>query len=143
MLRTWSAVILFSVLLMTASSAQNCGAVGQQLASTYREWQAALAANSEAATAYSACAENQAREHCHSETADKSQYSECLENQARPESQQAREHCQNTYSNLQFAKHNLQAAVSEYESWRQDSCVQQPGPAFGRIPPLGVWPPAE
>jgi len=122
MLQIGSAVVLLSVLLATATSAQDCGAVGQQLASTYRDWQSALDVNSEAEAAYSAC----------------------VENQARPENRHAREHCREMYSKLQLARHNLQAAVSEYENWRQVGiCVQQPGPSFGTIRPLGLWPPAE
>ncbi len=118
-----SALVLLSVLLATAASAQtypNCNAIGQQLASAYGQWQSALSANSEAAT----------------------EYSTCVQNQARPESQQAREQCKDKYSKLQSAKQDLEAAILEYESWRQNECVQQPD-TFGRIRPLGLWPPAK
>jgi hypothetical protein len=37
----------------------------------------------------------------------------------------------------------LQAAIADYESWRQDDCVQQPGTHFGTIRPLGSWPVAQ
>ena len=116
-----SALVLLSVSLATAASAQtypNCNAVGQQLASAYGQWQSALSANSEAST----------------------EYSTCVQNQARPES--ALEQCKNKYSKLQSAKQDLEVAISEYESWRQNDCVQPPD-TFGRIRPLGLWPPAK
>jgi hypothetical protein len=124
MQKTCSAVVLLSVLLATAASAQtypNCNAVGQQLASAYQQWQSALSVNSGAAT----------------------EYSTCVQNQSRPESQQAREQCKDKYSKLQSAKQDLEAAISEYENWRQSDCVQQqPANTFGRIRPQGLWPPA-
>jgi hypothetical protein len=56
---------------------------------------------------------------------------------------QARDQCKNNYSKIQSAKQDLEAAISEYENWRQNDCVQQqPGNTFGRIRPQGLWPPA-
>jgi hypothetical protein len=140
MLKKYFAFVLLSVLQATAASAQ-CRDVGQQLESAYHQWQSAQSANSEAAREYSACVENQARGHCNAEPSNEAQYSACIENQARVENQ-ARAHCNDEYSKLQSAKHDLEATVSEYESWRQNDCVQQPGGFFGKTPPLGVWPPA-
>jgi hypothetical protein len=139
MLKRYSAFVLLSVLLAMAASAQECKNVGQQLGSAYHQWQSAQSANSEAAREYSACVEHQARGDCNSEPSNESKYSACVENQARLENQ-AHEHCKGEYSKLQFAKDNLEAAVSEYESWRQNDCVQQPGGFFGKTKSLGVWP---
>jgi len=118
MLKRCSALVLLSVLLATAASAQSqlsCEVgVGQQLASTYRQWQSALSAYSEVQTEYSGCAASRPREQCKDE-----------------------------YSKFQSARQVLEAAISEYESWRQNNCVQQPGTAVGRMRPLGLWPVAQ
>jgi hypothetical protein len=141
MLKKYSTFVLLSVPLATAASAQECRDVGQQLESAHHQWQSAQSANSEAAREYSACVEHQARGHCNSGPSNEAEYSACVENQARVENQ-AHERCKGEYSKLQFAKDNLETAVSEYESWRQNDCVQQPGGFFGKTRPLGVWPPA-
>lgn len=139
-LKRYTAFVFLLVPLSTAASAQ-CSNVGQSLTSAYHQWHSAQSANAEAEKEYSACVENQARGHCDSEPLNEAQYSACVQNQAHVESQ-SREHCKGEYSKLQSAKDNLDAAISEYESWRQNDCVQQPGGFFGRTPPLGVWPPA-
>jgi uncharacterized protein YhaN len=64
------------------------------------------------------------------------EYSSCVESQVR-------EQCKDQYSKFQSAKQVLEAAISEYESWRQNDCVQQPGTAVGRMRPLGLWPVAQ
>lgn len=140
-LKKYSTFVLFSVVLATAASAQECRDVGQQVEIAHRQWQSAQSANSEAAGEYFACVEHEARGHCNSEPSNEAKYSACVENQARVENQ-AHERCKSEYSKLQSAKDNLEAAVSEYESWRQNDCVQQPGGFFGKTRPLGVWPPA-
>jgi hypothetical protein len=137
----YSAFVLLSALLATAASAQ-CSDVGQRLTSALQQLQSAQSADSEAATEYSSCVENQAREHCNSEPSNEAQYSSCVENQARVENQ-VREHCKDEYSKLQSAQHGLESAVSEYENWRQNGCVQQQSRRpFGKIRPQGVWPSA-
>jgi len=149
MQKTCSAVALLSVLLATAAGAQtfpNCNAVGQQLASAYQQWQSTLSAYSETEKEYASCVESQPRKQCkdkYSELARvakfaeaEKEYSSCMENQARDQ-------CKNNYSKIQSAKQDLEAAISEYENWRQNDCVQQrPGSTFGRIRPQGLWPPA-
>ena len=69
----------------------------------------------------------------HSEAA--TQYSTCVGNQARVENQ-AREYCKDENSILQSAKRELETAISQYESSREESCVQPDGrpPLFRSIP---------
>ena len=69
----------------------------------------------------------------HSEAA--TQYSTCVENQARM-GNQAREYCKDDYSLLQSAKRELETAISEYESSREDSCLREDGtvPLFRPTP---------
>jgi hypothetical protein len=146
MLKRCSAVGLLSVLLTTAASAQiivPCSGVGQQLASAYQQWQSALSAYSETEKEYSSCAESQPRDECkdkYSELARSAKFSEAEKEYSSCVESQAREQCKGKYSQIQSAKQVLESAVSEYESWRQNDCVQQPGTAFGRIRPLGLWP---
>jgi hypothetical protein len=64
------------------------------------------------------------------------EYSSCMESQVR-------EQCKDNYSKIQSAKRELEAAISEYESWRQNDCVQQPGTVVGRMKALGLWPVAQ
>ena len=66
MLKRCSSVVLLSVLLATAASAQlSCErGVGQQLVFTYRQWQSALSAYSDAQKEYSSCVESQPRKQC-------------------------------------------------------------------------------
>jgi hypothetical protein len=144
MFKRCSAVILLSVLLATAASAQlSCErGVGQQLASAYRQWQSALSANSEAEKGYSSCAESQPRKQCkdkYSELARSAKFSQAEKEYSSCVESQVREQCKYEYSKFQSAKQDLEAAISEYESWRQNDCVQQPG-VFGRTRPLGFWP---
>jgi hypothetical protein len=148
MLKRCSALVLLSVLLATAASAQlSCErGVGQQLASTYRQWQSALSAYSEVQTEYSSCAASRPREQCKDKYSKlarvakfseaEKEYSSCVENQVR-------EQCKDEYSKFQSARQVLEAAISEYESWRQNDCVQQPGTVVGRMRPLGLWPVAQ
>jgi hypothetical protein len=147
MLKRCSALVLLSVLLATAASAQSqlsCEVgVGQPLASTYRQWQSALSAYSEVQTEYSSCAASRPREQCKDKYSKlarvakfseaEKEYSSCVENQVR-------EQCKDEYSKFQSARQVLEAAISEYESWRQNDCVQQPGTVVGRMRPLGLWP---
>jgi hypothetical protein len=121
MLKRYSSFVLLSVLLATAASAQDgCKQAGRQLQSARQQSQSARVANSEAATEYSTCVENQGRENCKDE-----------------------------YSKLQSAQNDLKTAVSGYESDRgsaiESGCVEQSGEdsrprPFGKAPPLGVWP---
>jgi hypothetical protein len=150
MLKRCSALVLLSVLLAAAAGAQSqlsCEVgVGQQLASTYRQWQSALSAYSEVQTEYSSCAASQPREQCKDKYSKlarvakfpeaEKEYSSCVESQVR-------EQCKDQYSKFQSAKQVLEAAISEYESWRQNDCVQQPGTVVGRMRPLGLWPVAQ
>jgi hypothetical protein len=150
MLKRCSALVLLSVLLATAAGAQSqlsCEVgVGQQLASTYRQWQSALSAYSEVQTEYSSCAASRPREQCKDKYSKlarvakfseaEKEYSSCVENQVR-------EQCKDEYSKLQSARQVLEAGISEYESWRQNDCVQQPGTVVGRMRPLGLWPVAQ
>jgi chromosome segregation ATPase len=139
-LRRFFALVLLAAPLSTAASAQ-CSDVGQQLESAYHQWQSAQSANSEAEKEYSACTKSQAQSRCNSKPSNEAEYSACVENQGRLEDQ-AHQHCNDEYSKMQSAKKNLEAAVSDYEDWRQNDCVQQPGGFFGKTRPLGVWPPA-
>ncbi len=145
MLKRCSAVVLLSVLLATAASAGiivPCSGVGQQLASAYRQWQSALSAYSDAKEGYSSCAESQPLKQCkdkYSELARvakfseaEKEYSSCVENQVR-------EQCKDEHLKFQSVRQDLEAAISEYESWRQNDCVEQRG-VFGRSRPLGFWP---
>jgi hypothetical protein len=148
MLKRCSALVLLSVLLATAASAQlSCEVgVGQQLASTYRQWQSALSAYSEVQTEYSSCAASRPREQCkdkYSKLARVAKFSEAEKEYSSCVESQVRERCKGQYSKLQSAKQNLEAAISEYESWRQNDCVQQPGTVVGRMRPLGLWPVAQ
>ena len=148
MLKRCSGVVLLSVLLATAASAQLAceRGVGQQLASTYRQWQSALSAYSEVQTEYSSCAASQPREQCkdkYSKLARVAKFSEAEKEYSSCVESQVRERCKGQYSKLQSAKQNLEAAISEYESWRQNDCVQQPGTVVGRMRPLGLWPVAQ
>jgi hypothetical protein len=137
MLKRFSAVVLFSVLLATAASAQidgPCGGVGQQLGSAYQQWQSALSAYSNAQEDYSSCVESQPRKQCenkYSELARVAKFSEAEKEYSNCMESQARDNCKNRYSTIQSAKQDLESAISEYESWRQNDCVQQPGTAFG------------
>ena len=95
MLKRCSALVLLSVLLATAASAQlSCEVgVGQQLASTYRQWQSALSAYSEVQTEYSSCAASRPREQCKDKYSKlarvakfseaEKEYSSCVESQVR------------------------------------------------------------
>jgi hypothetical protein len=146
MLKRCSATVLLSVLLATAANAQ-CAGVGQQLASAYRQWQSTQSSNSQAEKEYSTCMKSQAQEHCNSQPGNQAQYAACVEDQARAANQarsqnQPPEHCKDEYSKLQSAQHDLETAVSEYEGWRGNDCVQQSGGYFGRTQRMGVWPPA-
>jgi hypothetical protein len=149
MLKRYSALVLLSVLLSTAGNAQiigSCYGVGQRLGSTYQQWQTALSAYSEAQTEYSSCAASQPREQCkdkYSKLARVAKFSEAEKEYSSCVESQAREHCKGKYSQIQSAKQALEAAIADYESWRQDDCVQQPGTHFGRIRPLGSWPVAQ
>ena len=148
MLRRCAAVVLL-VLLGTAGNAQIigfCYGVGQQLGSTYQQWQSALSAYSEAQTEYSSCAASQPREQCkdkYSQLARVAKFSEAEKEYSSCVESQAREQCKGKYSQIQSAKQALEAAIADYESWRQNDCVQQPGTHFGRIRPLGAWPVAQ
>lgn len=145
MFRRCSAVVLL-LLLGTAGNAQivvPCSGVGQQLASTYQQWQSALSAYSAVQTEYSSCVESQPRKQCkdkYSELARSGKFSEAEKEYSSCVESQGREHCKGKYSQIQSAKQALEAAIADYESWRQNDCVQQPGTAFGRIRPLGLWP---
>jgi hypothetical protein len=149
MLKRCSALVLLSVLLSTAGNAQIigfCRGVGQQLASTYQQWQSALSAYSGAQTEYSSCVESQPRKQCkdkYSELARSGKFSEAEKEYSSCVESQAHEQCKGKYSQVQSAKQALQAAIADYESWRQDDCVQQPGTHFGTIRPLGSWPVAQ
>jgi hypothetical protein len=139
MLRRFSAIVLLSVL-------PACHDAGQQLASTYRQWQSSLSAYSETEKEYSSCVDSQPRKQCKDKYSElwrsgkfseaEKEYSSCVENQGR-------EHCKAKYSQIQSAKQALEAAIADYENSRQNDCVQQPGTAFGRIRPLGLWPVAQ
>ena len=145
MLKRCSALVLLSVLLATAASAQlSCEVgVGQQLAFTYRQWQSALSAYSEVKTEYASCAASQPREQCkdkYSKLARVAKFSEAEKEYSSCVESQVRERCKDEYSKFQSARQVLEAAISEYESWRQNDCVQQPGTVVGRMRPLGLWP---
>src|SRR6516165_1521003 len=145
MLKRCSAVVLISVLLARAASAQlSCEqAVGQPLASAYRQWQSALSAYSDTEKQYSSCVESQPRKQCkdkYSELARVAKFSEAEKAYSSCVESQAREQCKDNYSKFQSAKRALEAAISEYESWRQNDCVQQPGTVVERIKPLFLWP---
>ena len=122
MLKRYSAFVLLSVLLATAASAQDeCKEAGEQLLSAWQQLQSARSANSEAATEYSTCVQDQGREYC-----------------------------QDEYSKLQSAQDELKTAVSGYESDRgstiESGCVEpsdEDRRPFGKVKPLGVWPPVE
>jgi hypothetical protein len=110
MLNRYSAFVLLLVLQPTAASAQCWESSGLK---------SARAAHSEAATQYSTCLEDQARG----------------ESQARVENQ-ASGYCKDAYSKLQSAKHDLETAISQYESSREDSCLREDGtvPLFRPTP---------
>jgi len=79
----------------------------------------ARAAHSEAATQYSTCVGNPAR----------------VGNQAKS--------CNDEYSILQFAKRELETAISQYESSREESCPRMADPLFSarfRPPPVNEAP---
>ena len=149
MLKRCSAVVLLSMLLATAARAQlSCEqAVGQPLASAYRQWQSALSAYSGTKNEYSSCAESQPRKQCedkYSKLARVAKFSEAEKAYSSCVEDQAREQCKDQHSKFQSAKQDLEAAISEYESWRQNDCVQQPGvPLFRGVRPLGLWPVAQ
>ena len=120
MLKRYFAYVLFSVLLAAAAHAQDeCTEVGEQLQSVWQKLQSVRSANSEAATEYSTCVQDQGREYCQDED-----------------------------TKLQSAQDDLKTAVSEYESGRgsaiEGGCVEQSDEdrqPFGKTRPLGVWPP--
>jgi hypothetical protein len=95
----------------------------------------ARAAHSEAATHYSTCVGNQARVYRESQPGNEAQNSTCVGNQTRV-GNQAREYCKDEYSILQSAQRELEAAIAQYESSREESCVQPDGrpPLFRSIP---------
>ena len=125
MLNRYSAFVLLLVLQSTAASAQCWESSGLK---------SARAAHSEAATQYSACVGNQASVYCESQPGNERQYYTCVGDQARV-GNQARE-CKDEYSILQSAKRELDAAISQYESAREESCLQPDGrpPLFRSIP---------
>jgi hypothetical protein len=120
MLKRYSAFVLLSLLLGAAASAQDgCKEVEERLSSTWQQLQSARLGSSEAATEYSTCVEDQGPEYC-----------------------------QEQYSKLQSAKDDLKPAVKEYEVDRgsaiESGCVEPSDDdrrPFGKIQPLGVWPP--
>ena len=117
--------------------------VGQQLAATYRQWQSALSAYSGTKNEYSSCAESQPRKQCedkYSKLARVAKFPEAEKEYSSCVDSQVREQCKNEYSKFRSAKQDLESAISEYESWRQNDCVQQPGTVVGRMKPLGLWP---
>ena len=132
MLNRYSAFVLLLVLQSTAASAQ-C-------------WESsclksARAAHSEAATQYSTCVGNQARVYCESQPGNEAQYSTCVGNQARVGNQA--KSCNDEYSILQFAKRELETAISQYESSREESCPRMADPLFSarfRPPPVNEAP---
>jgi hypothetical protein len=73
--------------------------------------------------------------YCESQPGNEAQYSTCVRNQARA-GNQARESCKDEYLILQYANRELDAAISQYESAREESCVQPDGrpPLFRSIP---------
>ena len=113
MLKRYSAFVLLLVLQSTAASAQCWDSYSLK---------SARSANSKAATEYSTCLEDQAREA-------RGEIPARVENQAS-------EGCKDEDSKLQSAKHDLETAISEYESSRQDSCLQPDGrvPLFRPTP---------
>jgi hypothetical protein len=115
MLKRCSAFVLFSVLLPTAANAQ-CKDAGEQLQSAWQQLQAAQTANYEAATEYSTCVQDRGRENCQGE-----------------------------YSQLQSTQDDLKTAVSGYANNRRSAfesgCTEQSERPFGKVAPLGVWPP--
>jgi hypothetical protein len=123
MLNRYSAFVLLLVLQSTAVSAQCWESSGLK---------SARAAHSEAATQYSTCVGNQARVYCESQPGNEGQYSTCVGNQARVGNQA----CKDEDAILQFAKRELETAISQYESSREESCVQPDGrpPLFRSIP---------
>jgi len=126
MLNRYSAFVLFLVLQSTAASAQCWESSGLK---------SARAAYSEAATQYSNCAQNQASVYCDSQPGNERQYSSCVGNQARV-GNQVREYCKDEYSIFQSARRELDAAISQYKSTQEESCVQPDGrpPLFQSIP---------
>ena len=123
MLNRYSAFVLLLVLQSTAASAQCWESSGLK---------SARAAHSEAATQYSACVGNQASVYCESQPGNERQYSTCVGRVGN----QARVYCKDEYSILQSAKRELETAISQYESAREESCVQPDGrpPLFRSIP---------
>jgi hypothetical protein len=126
MLNRYSAFVLLLVLQSTAASAQCWESSGLK---------SARAAHSEAATQYSTCVGNQASVYCESQPGSEAQYSTCVGNQVSV-GKQAREYCKDEYSILQSAKRELETAIAQYESAREESCVQPDGrpPLFRSIP---------
>ena len=126
MLNRYFAFVLFLVLQSTAASAQCWESSGLKSART---------AYSEAATQYSNCAQNQASVYCDSQPGNERQYSSCVGNQARV-GNQVREYCKDEYSTFQSAQRELEAAISQYKSTQEESCVQPDGrpPLFQSIP---------
>ena len=126
MLNRYSAFVLLLVLQSTAATAQCWESSGLK---------SARAAHSEAATQYSICGGNQASVYCESQPGNEARYSACVGNEARV-GNQAREYCKDEYLILQYAKRGLEAAISQYESTREESCVQPDGrpPLFRSIP---------
>ena len=120
MLKRYSVFVLLSVLLATAASAQDdCSEAREQLQSAWQQMQAARSANSEAATEYSTCVEDQGRENCEEE-----------------------------YSKLKSSNNDIEPAASGYENDRgsaiESGCVEpsdEDRRPFGKTRPLGVWPP--
>lgn len=116
MLKRYPAFVLLSVLLATAASAQECKKAGDQLRSALQRLQSERSANSEAAIEYSTCVQNQGRDDC-----------------------------KNEYSKLKSAQDDLKTAISEYKSERdsaiESGCVEGRTGPFGKVRPLGVWPP--
>src|SRR5262245_25441015 len=95
----------------------------------------ARAAHSEATIQYSNCVGNQVRVYCESQPGNETQNSACVGNQTRV-GNQAREYCKDEYSILQSAKRESEAANSQYESSREESCVHLDGrpPLFRSVP---------
>jgi len=115
MLKRYSAVVLLSMLLATAASAQECKEAGDQLRSSLQQLQSEQFANSEAAKEYSTCVQDRGPDDC-----------------------------KNEHSKLQSAQDDLKTAVSEYKSERdsaiESGCVEDRTAPFGKIRPLGAWP---
>ena len=126
MLNRYSAFILLLALQSTAAGAQCWES---------HSLKSARAAHSEAAIQYSGCVGNQANVYCESQPGNETQYSTCVQNQARV-GNQVRVYCKDEYSILQSAKRELEAATSQYESTREESCLQLDGrpPLFRSVP---------